>query len=231
MLFLREHPGEYETTRIILGHKSLDMTVRSYCGLEQADALRRFDALIDRHRNKPEPPVTHHIRRSLTADWPAPDRALWENGIAPKGLFESGGAGASGPSAPGANGSRLRPLAVVACNRGALRPDLGPADRVTEERVTAFVARLRAERAPYTVLCRVQELYDALRAMAPEAEWGWLARLYYALKARARPTRDKASRLRSIDELVALGERLMDEAEIAPDWSARRRAVAIVTVL
>lgn len=54
MLFLREHPGEYETTRLILGHKSLTTTVRSYCGLEQADALRRFDALIDRHRKKPE---------------------------------------------------------------------------------------------------------------------------------------------------------------------------------
>jgi integrase len=50
MLFLREHPGEYETTRLILGHKSLTTTVRAYCGLEQADALRRLDALIDRHR-------------------------------------------------------------------------------------------------------------------------------------------------------------------------------------
>ena len=50
MLFLREHPGEYETTRLILGHKDLGTTVRAYCGLEQADALRRLDALIDRHR-------------------------------------------------------------------------------------------------------------------------------------------------------------------------------------
>jgi integrase len=63
MLFLREHPGEYETTRQILGHKDLNTTVRAYCGLEQADALRRLDALIDRHRNIPEkrndPPPTH----------------------------------------------------------------------------------------------------------------------------------------------------------------------------
>ena len=27
-------------------------------------------------------------------DWPARDRALWEKGVEPKGLFESGGAGA-----------------------------------------------------------------------------------------------------------------------------------------
>ena len=54
--------------------------------------------------------MTRRIRRSLTADWPAPDRALWENGIAPRGLFESGGAGADGPSAPGAK--RLAATAV-----------------------------------------------------------------------------------------------------------------------
>jgi integrase len=51
LLFLREYPGEYETARQFLGHKSITTTVRAYCGLEQADALRRLDALIDRHRN------------------------------------------------------------------------------------------------------------------------------------------------------------------------------------
>lgn len=56
MLFLREHPGEYDTTRLILGHKSLSTTVKAYCGLEQADALRRLDALIDRHRKNAETP-------------------------------------------------------------------------------------------------------------------------------------------------------------------------------
>jgi integrase len=49
-LFLAAHPGEYETVRLFLGHKSLTTTVRAYCGLEQADALRRLDALIDTHR-------------------------------------------------------------------------------------------------------------------------------------------------------------------------------------
>jgi integrase len=62
-LFLQEHPGEYETTRLILGHKDLNTTVRAYCGLEQADALRRLDALIDRHRHisekRDDSPPTH----------------------------------------------------------------------------------------------------------------------------------------------------------------------------
>jgi integrase len=62
-LFLAAHPGEYETVRLILGHKSLTTTVNAYCGLEQADALRRLDALIDHHRknsgNRHEPAVAH----------------------------------------------------------------------------------------------------------------------------------------------------------------------------
>ncbi len=46
MLFLRGHPGEYETVRLLLGHKNLETTVKTYCGMEQADALRRYDGLM-----------------------------------------------------------------------------------------------------------------------------------------------------------------------------------------
>ena len=54
MLYLRQCPGEYETVRLLLGHKSLATTVRAYCGTEQKDALRRYDNLIDRYRQKGE---------------------------------------------------------------------------------------------------------------------------------------------------------------------------------
>jgi integrase len=57
-LFLREHPGEYESAKQMLGHKSQKTTVKAYCALEQADALRRLDALIDRHRTPRGTP--HH---------------------------------------------------------------------------------------------------------------------------------------------------------------------------
>jgi integrase len=52
LLFLRANPGEYETVRLLLGHKDLSTTVGVYCGLEQADALRRYDALIDSYRRR-----------------------------------------------------------------------------------------------------------------------------------------------------------------------------------
>jgi integrase/recombinase XerD len=165
-------------------------------------------------------------RRPPIAGWPARDRALWEKGVETRGLFESDGAGAGW-----SEGSRYKTAVgynawlswLVAKN--LLDPDLSPADRVTRERVAEYIAELQAERAAYTVLCRVQELYDALRVVSPETNWDWLAQLYRTLRPQVRPTRDKVSRLRPIDELAALGERLMEEAETAPDWSARRQAV------
>jgi integrase/recombinase XerD len=92
---------------------------------------------------------------------------------------------------------------------------------VTRERVENYIAELAPTRSPYTVLCRVQNRYDALRAMAPEADWSWLLEIYRTLSVRVRPVRDKLSRLRSIDELAALGESPMAKAEA----SAVRRAV------
>src|SRR5262249_15445895 len=49
-LFLKVHPGEYETVRLLLGHTSLAVTVRAYCGLERSDAVRRYDNLIATYR-------------------------------------------------------------------------------------------------------------------------------------------------------------------------------------
>ena len=54
MVFLAANPGEYPTVQLLLCHKTLNTTVKFYSGFEQADALRRYDALIDRYRTDPE---------------------------------------------------------------------------------------------------------------------------------------------------------------------------------
>ena len=166
------------------------------------------------------------IRRLPIADWPARDRELWNRAVEPGGLFGGAGAGAHWSAA-----SRVK----VACGyngwlswlaaKELLDPDMRPADRVTSERVGIYITEMRAGLAPYSVLGHVQELRDALRVMAPESNWKWLAQLCRSLKAQARPARDKLSRLKQPEELIALGERLMDEAEAATEWSARRRAI------
>jgi integrase/recombinase XerD len=159
------------------------------------------------------------------ADWPARDRALWKKGVEPKGLFEGRGAGANWSEA-----SRFKTASGYGCYlrwlaaHGLCDLKLSIADRVTRERVAAYVAELRPTRSPYTVLGRVRELLDAMRVMEPEADWDWLSELYRNLSVGVRPVRDKLSRIRPIDELGGLGERLMKRAEAAPGWPARRRA-------
>ena len=50
-VFLKSHPGHYETVRQLLGHKSLATTVEFYTGLEHEEAFRRYDAILDGHRD------------------------------------------------------------------------------------------------------------------------------------------------------------------------------------
>lgn len=45
-LYLRERPGEYETVRRVLAHRSLTTTTRSYAGMEDSAAVERFDDLV-----------------------------------------------------------------------------------------------------------------------------------------------------------------------------------------
>jgi integrase/recombinase XerD len=165
-------------------------------------------------------------RRPPIADWPARDRTAWEKGVKPAALFGRGGRGANW-----SEGSRFmiargyRYWLSWLAEKGLCDSNLGPANRVTRDRVENYIAELKPTRSSYTVLCRVQTLYDALRAMAPEADWAWLLEIYRTLCAAVRPVRDKRPRLRSIEEVAALGERLMETAKAAALSSAVRRAV------
>jgi integrase len=55
-LYLKAYPGDYETVRLLLGHKDQATTVRAYCGLERNDAIRRYDKLIGSYRRNEERP-------------------------------------------------------------------------------------------------------------------------------------------------------------------------------
>jgi integrase len=48
--YLKYHPGNYETVRRLLGHKSIKTTINFYCGLETIQASREFSKIIRQHR-------------------------------------------------------------------------------------------------------------------------------------------------------------------------------------
>jgi polyphosphate glucokinase len=43
---LKHHPGDYETVRRVLGHRSIQTTIKFYCGLETIAATEQFGKLI-----------------------------------------------------------------------------------------------------------------------------------------------------------------------------------------
>ena len=48
-IYLKHHPGDYETVRRLLGHRNVRTTVRFYCGLETIHASRLFGKVVRQH--------------------------------------------------------------------------------------------------------------------------------------------------------------------------------------
>jgi hypothetical protein len=93
-------------------------------------------------------------RRPPIDNWPARDRELWQKGIEPGGLFGGGGAGASWSDASRFKTARgYNAWLSWLPAKELLDLKIRPADRVTRERVAAYVAEIQAKLSLYTVLC------------------------------------------------------------------------------
>ena len=127
---------------------------------------------------------------------------------------------------------------------------MAPADRITLERVRAFIEHLRGEVRLTTVAHVVDNLCYAAGLIAPESDWRWLASIELRLAAQARPE-DRFDRLVPPVLILDFGIELMDEALRLPDdghrrkelqyrdglmlsfeslWQIRRRSIAALTV-
>jgi integrase len=54
--YLRHRPGEYESVRRLLGHRSIKTTMNFYCGLETTQATKTFGEIVRQHMSfDPEP--------------------------------------------------------------------------------------------------------------------------------------------------------------------------------
>ena len=49
-LYLRRNPGGHEVVRRLLGHKSIETTIRFYAGMEVSEAIRHYDGHIESRR-------------------------------------------------------------------------------------------------------------------------------------------------------------------------------------
>ena len=146
--------------------------------------------------------------------WPPADRAAWEAAMRRRDPFEDAGLATRWSAA-----TRRK----TACGygrflfwlleRGELDVTADPAARITHERLTSYLEDLRSANRGHTIHNRIQELGDAMRALAPDHEWSFIRRVAARLRADAVPARDKRGRLPPIAEIVAQGYRMMARAE------------------
>lgn len=143
--------------------------------------------------------------------WPQVDQSAWHAAFEAGDIFDG-----RGPAAHWSAGSRRS----VASGYGrwigylnAVEPDaleLLPADRVTRERLRAYLDLLHGEITPAGVFNYAKHLYDAIRVMAPVRSWDWFKTIVWRLD-RGSP-RNKAGRMASPGELRDLGLDLMTRA-------------------
>ncbi len=112
------------------------------------------------------------------ADWPARDRALWEEGTRRRGQFDKR-----------RHVDRIEPITVVGTAKGfgrllgalsaegILDHTVGPAERVTPRILNRFVDTMQAMgNKRHTIEVRLFEIRCAMKIMVPEVDTAWIVR-------------------------------------------------------
>ena len=143
--------------------------------------------------------------------WPVRDRQLWVAARNREGVLDDGGPAAS-----------WRPATIHNCERGYgvllnwfsangwLEETTSPADRISQDRLRAFIADYSPGRAPLTIAGTVRDIAMVVRACSPPDGLPWLTKLGFRMVNTARPARPKLPRMARIAELLDLADMLME---------------------
>jgi len=95
----------------------------------------------------------------------------------------------------------------LACldSRGLLDAQVAPGDRITPDRVRAYVGHLEAENASGTVIARIIELNVMAAIMDPGRDWSWIYRFASSMRVQHKLARPKQHRLVQIERLLNSG--------------------------
>lgn len=169
--------------------------------------------------------MTKRILGLKFTEWPVQHQAAWQRACSEDDLGSTGGEAALWrPSTRRKTikgwGYFLRWLSSTGAEL-----DRAPGRLVHPKLVVAYITDLRKmKKADYTVLCRVQELYDACRVLDPDQNWRWLRDIRARVRRRPKPVRNKLARLRSARELEELGWSLIRAADDDNSTPLRRAA-------
>lgn len=155
-----------------------------------------------------------HLKHLPEADWPPEDLRLFERAFEPGDVFDDRGAPGAHLSERSRRTIRFgwrRWLAFLAAHH----PDdllLKAVDRVTPDRVRAYIEYLNTDVGATSVAMTLTQLYNAIRLIAPDGNWNWLRALKRRLHARAKP-QDRFERLVPAHQTLDLGITLMMTAD------------------
>jgi integrase/recombinase XerD len=147
-------------------------------------------------------------------DWPSADQTMWQSVVAEGDILDGAGPGANWAPTTKDNTRKAYGywLHWLAVKRFLSAPVDHPLDRITAERIKAYVEDMERDTAPLTRFVYILDLLRFAQVAAPDRNWNWLKRIKNRLWARARPAREKASKIRNSGDLFELGLNLMNEA-------------------
>jgi hypothetical protein len=131
-------------------------------------------------------------RPHAVEEWPAIDRLAWAAALKQGDRLRAGGpASRWAPRTQAIRAQGYGRWLTWLDRRGWLAPLVPPAERVTRERVATYIDDLLVfGNAASTALCRIDELYNALRVIAPEGNFRWLSILPPSCATRSSPRQE-----------------------------------------
>jgi hypothetical protein len=146
-------------------------------------------------------------------EWPEADRKVFRAAYEPGDIFDD----TAGPGAHLSEGSRRMIRSTYRRWLGFLKtyyPDdlsMPPAERISLDRVRAFIEHLSASIRPSSVAIAGAHLYAAARLIAPSTDWAWLRSIKSRLAFRA-SREDRFDRLVPPWQTLDFGFELMSTA-------------------
>jgi integrase/recombinase XerD len=158
--------------------------------------------------------------------WPAADRAAWKAAMAPGDLFDPAHTITArwGPHMWRNVKQGYGRWLFFLKKRGWLDETASPAVRPTRKRLVGYLDDLKQTNRGHTIHSRIAALADAMRALAPAEDWGFIKRAAGRLRGETVPARDKHACLVPIAAVILKGCRLMTDAEAAQGFSDLARA-------
>ena len=154
--------------------------------------------------------------------WPETDRLRWEASLEPADYFDD----TKGARANHSQKSNEKAVKGYGRFLTFLHHDdnqalkLPPEDRITPERVKAYMGHLQGlGNATQTLLARLQELQEVAKVMDPDKDWSFINDRAARIRAVHKPVRNKKD-IKLSDELLALGLKLMAQADTHEDLEA-----------